>query len=788
MLNHFTNALMPTATELKNRYKIFKIALVLSFIMFLPLVIYDKGIFLLYGDYNIQQIPFYKLAHNAIRNGEFGLNWYTDLGSNFIGSYSFYLLGSPFFWLTIPFPNSFLPYLMMPLLILKFGVAALTSYIFIRRFTKTAHTAFLGALMYAFSGFSIYNIFYNHFHEVIAFFPILLIGFENLISNKRKGIFALGVALNLIVSYYFFVPEMVFLFLYFIFRCFYKNFRINIKTFLFLAAEFIIGVAIGFILFLPSALMILKNPRVAGTLLGFDIIFYDTVQKYGLLLQSLFFPPDMPSLPNFFPNARAEWFSVAAYIPMLGMLGVLAFIKGEKKGYWLKNLLITLFIFMFIPFLNSAFNGFNASFYTRWFFALTLMLALCTAIAIEKHISYFKAATKLNIKILICFSIIGFLPRMAENRKVVFFMLPKYPAMFWINFTIAILGVILTTIFIANQKTISTTNTEIIYKRSVLVFCIFTIFYSLTQLTWGKIAFGKEAKENIVQNGLNAKFNFNVEDKDFYRIEVLPEEKSDNLNMFWKMPSVQAFQSTVPASIMNFYISLGIKRDVSSKIPMEGHNFLRDFLSVKYILVSNKYENETKNKLPKRFEFLKEENNFKIYKNKSFLKMGLFVDSYISKQEFSKLDTKLKEKILLRTAVLSNNQIEKYKNILYPISGAQINQIREEHINFNALLGNTAKNFKPNSYGFEAKINTKKDGLVLFTVPFENGFKAKVNGKPATIEEVDSGIMAVKCAAGENNIKFSYSTPGLKIAIIISITGIFIYCAYIYLNHKIKKN
>ena len=787
MLNNFTNILMPTENELKNRYKIFKIALVLSFLVFMPLVVYDKGIFLLVGDFNIQQIPFYKLAHDAIRNGEFGLNWYTDLGSNFIGSYSFYLLGSPFFWLTIPFPNSFLPYLMAPLLILKFSVAALTSYIFIRKFTKTAHTAFLGALMYSFSGFSIYNVFYNHFHEIIAFFPILLIGFEDLISKNKKGIFALGVALNLIVSYYFFVPEIVFLFLYFIFRCFCKDFKINIKTFLFLATEFVIGVAIGFILFLPSALMTLKNPRVAGTLLGFDIIFYETVQKYGLILQSLFFPPDMPPCPNVFRNMQTQWASVAAYIPMVGMIGVLAFIKGEKKGYWLKKLLITLFIFMFIPFLNSAFNGFNPTFYTRWFFALTLVFALCSAIAIEKHIKHFKAAAKLNIKILICFSIIGFLPKMDENKNVVFFMLPKYPEMFWTNFAIAVLGVILTTIFTSNQKNALTINAENIYRRSILIFCIFTISYSLTQLIWEKGDY-KESNpvEEIVQNGLNAKFN--IEDKDFYRMEILPEQYSDNLNMFWKMPSVQAFQSTVPASIMHFYTNLGIERPVHTKIPMENHNFLRDFLSVKYIFVPNKHESEVKGRLPKRFEFLKEENNFKIYKNRSFLKMGLFVDSYIRKQEFLKLDTLLKEKILLKAAVLSDEQIEKYKDILSPISEDKIIQLRKEPINFNELIGNNASNFKPNSYGFEAKINTKKDGLVLFTVPFENTFKAKVNGKTATVEEVDSGIMAVKCEKGENKIKFSYSTPGLKIAIIISITGILIYFVYIYVNYKFRRN
>ena len=90
----------------------------------LAFIIFDQGYFLFFGDFNVQQVPFYRIAHDAIRSGNIGWNHLTDLGVNFIGSYSFYLLGSPFFWLTIPFPGEWLQYLMGPLFILKFGCAS----------------------------------------------------------------------------------------------------------------------------------------------------------------------------------------------------------------------------------------------------------------------------------------------------------------------------------------------------------------------------------------------------------------------------------------------------------------------------------------------------------------------------------------------------------------------------------------------------------------------------------------------------------------------------------------
>ena len=105
----------------------FGIAFLMGCAVFIPCIIYNQGMFWFYGDFNVQQVPFYKMCHEAVRTGQIFWDWNTDLGANFIGSYSFYLLGSPFFWLTLPFPTDFVPYLMGPLLILKMACASFTA-------------------------------------------------------------------------------------------------------------------------------------------------------------------------------------------------------------------------------------------------------------------------------------------------------------------------------------------------------------------------------------------------------------------------------------------------------------------------------------------------------------------------------------------------------------------------------------------------------------------------------------------------------------------------------------
>ena len=41
----------------------------ISFLFFIPFIIFDNGYFLFYGDFNVQQVPFYQMCHDAVRSG-----------------------------------------------------------------------------------------------------------------------------------------------------------------------------------------------------------------------------------------------------------------------------------------------------------------------------------------------------------------------------------------------------------------------------------------------------------------------------------------------------------------------------------------------------------------------------------------------------------------------------------------------------------------------------------------------------------------------------------------------
>lgn len=62
-------------------------------------------------------------------------------------------------------------------------------------------------------------------------FPLLLIAMEELVNQNRRGVFALSVALLAAINYFFFTGQVVFLVLYFIVRCFSKDFHASLKKF-----------------------------------------------------------------------------------------------------------------------------------------------------------------------------------------------------------------------------------------------------------------------------------------------------------------------------------------------------------------------------------------------------------------------------------------------------------------------------------------------------------------------------------------------------------------------------
>ena len=62
-----------------------------------------------------------------------------------------------------------------------------------------------------------------------------------------------------------------------------------------------------------------------------------------------------------------------------------------------------------------------------------------------------------------------------------------------------------------------------------------------------------------------------------------------------------------------------------------------------------------------------------------------------------------------------------------------------------------------------------------------------VNGKPADVEKVSYGFMAVKADAGTNDIVFRYRTPGLRTGAFISLGSAVILAVFLLIMRPIDR-
>ena len=782
-------------------------ALITAAVIFVPYMLLSEGYFVFYGDFNVQQIPFYKLCHDAILNGNIKWSFNTDLGANFIGSYSFYLLGSPFFYLTLLFPSSFVPYLMGPLLILKFALAALTGYIYIRRFTRTPLAASLGGLLYAFSGFSVYNIFFNHFHEAIIVFPLLLYALELFITENRRGVFALTVCLCAVVNYFFFFGMVVFCIIYFLVRVCSKAVRIRFTRFLWLVFEAVLGLLLSSALLLPSIYAIVGNSRVSEFLLGWSGIVYGKEQIYLNVLECFFFPPDNPARPIFFPGANVKWSSLGGWLPVFSTTGFFTLFI-YKKGDWKKRLLGICLFMALVPILNSAFYAFNSAYYARWFYMPILILCLATVSLLEDSSVDFTAGFKWTAAITVAFAlVIGLFPKKTDSGELAFGLYTydkehTYAIRFCISVAIACISLAVLYFLLKIKKS----NKKAFFKSSIAFVCVISAVYASIFIAIGR-SHSYDIKPDVIDRLIEG--NVDLNDDTEFRIDVY--DGLDNTGMFLGYPTINAFHSVVPSSIVDFYESIGVERGVGSR-PDTDVAAIRPLLSVKYLLnrtTGEKFVNEDGVAEMSGYTYKDTAGGYYVYQNDNYIPYGFSYDYYISREDFEGYTENNRANLLLKAMVLDDEQIKKYSGIMKNFSDIReyydytdfdtepINETENETADTEdmgvrlvfsdeemaadskRLAKTSAKSFVADNNGFSASVTRDKESLVFFSVPYDEGFTATVNGKPAEIEKVNVGFMAVKVPVGLSDIRFDYETPGLADGIKITVGAaavLVIYC------------
>lgn len=761
----------------------FFLGMLLAFLALSPAIIPYGGRFVTRGDYIEQQLPFILETRRILRGGLDVYSFNTFLGSPAIGSYSFYTLGSPFVWPLALLPQALIPFGISVMAILKHAVASATSFLYFRRMLHDERLALTGSVLYVFSSFTIVNTQFYHFTEVIAFFPLILLGLEIAMSDKQKpGQLAVFCGINALVNYYFMFSSALLAALYFVFRFFSDDWKAarSFRRVFFTVFECGVGCALAGVLLLPSLMHMLTITRTGASDTSVLTASYGPIVLLERL-RVLLMPIESNVVHAFYGDAPS-WNSTAAYLPVFGLTGALVFAFAQKAQRWLKALLLSLLIASAVPALCGAFSLFTNIGYTRWWYGLTLLLTLATLYALRAvknkrvWLLSFAACSLLAffliIPMLLPDGITAFLPKrivqLIANRRTKAYA----PDVFrLLSLSLSLLG--------------SAAMLLIILRRMRFA-CVLAILCLTACLQYaGYIAIGDKyilSGGTQPENGIYELHQIAEpmlsalsleESSEYKRIDYGPMLR--NYGLLRGNSSLTCFSSLRTATIGRFVTMAGFGFDESTTVrPPDQSGAIRALLSV------TEYHQFNGEPVPEGFIYSHEENGFSVYTNENAVPMG-FLQTTVTGTHHQRMDSETVASVLLAAATLDDAYLQRFAPRMQTLD---VYQIPDWQQSVERLKQNACSSFDTSGSGFTAKIDAKEAGLLVFTLPYDKGFSAQLDGQKTEIIPCSVSFMGVWVEPGEHEIIFTYHNRMLRPGILMSAAAAVILAVYVLLAQK----
>ncbi len=724
---------------------------ILSMAALIFYIIQGDGFFIVRDDFNEQQIPFTVGLHKSILDaGINGFSWCLDLGTSSIQGYGFYELGSPFFWVSMLFPANLFPYIVGWIYMLKYAVAGVFAYLYLKLFIKDSKYAVLGSVLYAFSGFSTVNLMYYHFHDVVALFPLLLIGLERLVNKKDYRLFIFAVFINALLNYFFFIGEVIFLIIYYLFRFCPKNVRSMFKDVISCIGCGVLGVGMASVLFIPSIYYIMQSSRSTSNFSAEALLYnfrYILFNLKGLILPA----ESMPDMSAIFPS---KFYSTGAYLPLIGLVLVFAYIIKNRN--WLSRLLIFCFIGAFLPLVGNVFFLYMDS-QQRWWHMFVLMMVLASCLALENISSYKNVLTisyLINLVLVIgLFIIVCFVFKDPDGASTIY-----SGKRFIVYSLISLIGITVTWLLLNHS-----TN---FYKKFGTCVCLFAIITTAITL---HVYRGNGKPVDIYKEQYNIATQVSLPD-DQYRLN----NASNVFSMANNVSGFSLFSSTNSIGIDEFEALFDYGYDVNglNKNTYEG---LAALLGGKYYIATEQDGNNvvaTYNANNQTYYLLET----------AACPIGFTVDSFLTKSELSEIPVEYRAKALMQAAVVDDAASSDISFVKH-INPADIDLDIDASTLIKKALNNSVKNFTKDGHGFRCTTDFDADKAVYFSVPYDKGWSATMDGEKLEITN-SGGMILISVPEGNHTISFTYSTPGYKIGLLVSVISLIIYIALLICNKK----
>jgi uncharacterized membrane protein YfhO len=360
----------------------------------------NHGTSLYSWDYTWQYVNFsyyfWDVWHGFLRTGQFEMYSYsTYLGGDNIGMNSYYGLFDPFFLPMIVFPRSWIPQMFAVMGIAKFVCAATTMRAYLRYMGIKDDVSDLGGIAFAFSGFTCFMIGFPTIVSVVAEAPLVLLGIEKVIRERKPACLVIGLGILGITSFFYLVTFCIWGVVYALWRFFWslktRSKKENIEVIVIGVASFAAGIMLSAWTLIPSMTEALGSGRTEAI----GKIYIESISSafcsgdIGKFLSMIFGMVGnnpgrelMPLISFFYPSTNYLWLPIAesgydAWTSSIycqtafGLMIIYAIIGAIRRREWqtlIGTAICTIMLFTIFPY--YFFFAFSGDGYGRWFIVL----------------------------------------------------------------------------------------------------------------------------------------------------------------------------------------------------------------------------------------------------------------------------------------------------------------------------------------------------------------------------------------------------------------------------------
>jgi uncharacterized membrane protein YfhO len=524
------------------------------------------------------------------------------------------------------------------------------------------------------------------------------------------------------------------------------------------------GVLLGSIVFYSNVMLLINNPRVTGGASTFKILsslptFMLSPSQMNSSVFARLFSNDLLGAGSNYKGYANYLESPILYIGLLSLLlapQAFLFYNKRKRTILLVVTGICLIPLVFIYF-RFMFWLFAGDFYRSYTFFISLMILF---FAIKALTSIDRTST-IHLKTLVG-TLVILLLMLYHN----FWPENQSPVDTSLRNMIAILLVVYAgLIYLMGQKQYKT------YAVAGMGLCLIIELASFASTTVSK-------REYMTTDELTQKKGYND-----YSVEALAYVKSKS-NGFYRIykgyhpnasdyvclndPQIQDYNGLTDYLEWNQFNYVSFLRELHVKnyadslyskwlFGLSDRVLLKTLLSVKYaFIVQPNYNGPAV-----AYDSLTTFGNVKVFKNKYFLPLGFTYDKFITLPEFrgSAVDI-----MLLNAFVADDKDIPAFNGMAQLTSKTTLPPLTFD--SYNAFVAALKKDtlaintFDQNNIKGTIKVDEKK--LLFFSIPYDEGWHATIDGKEATTYKVNIGFTGLLLDKGEHTVEMHYIVPYFK--------------------------